>query len=62
MICNFGAIHVRIMHANFQAPSFTDEGGEWGDGPTQDLTPDPYTKYLNSSLASLRVDDQIQAI
>jgi len=28
LIGNFGAIYVRIMHANFQANSFTGEGGE----------------------------------
>jgi len=31
---DFGAIHVRIMHADFQAPSFNDMGGEWGDRQT----------------------------
>jgi len=30
-ISNFGAIRVRIMHANFQASSFTGVGGEWTD-------------------------------
>jgi len=28
LIGDFGAIHVRIMHANFQASSFTDVGRE----------------------------------
>jgi len=28
LICNFGAIRVRIMHSNFQASSFTSVGGE----------------------------------
>jgi len=28
LICNFGAIHARIMHASFQASSFTCVGGE----------------------------------
>jgi len=27
----FGAIHVRIIIANFKASSYTDVGGEWGD-------------------------------
>jgi len=30
LICNFGAVYVRIMHAYFQASSFTGVGGEWG--------------------------------
>jgi len=34
LICNFGAINVKIMHANFQASSFTGVGGEWGDRQT----------------------------
>jgi len=34
MIGNFGAIYVAIMHANFQASSFTGVGGEWGDRQT----------------------------
>jgi len=28
LICDFGATHVRIMHANFQASSFTGLGAE----------------------------------
>jgi len=28
LISNFGAIHVGIMHAKFQASSFTDVRGE----------------------------------
>jgi len=35
---NFWAISVRIMHANFQAFSFTGVGGEWGDIWTLDVT------------------------
>jgi len=27
LVGNFGAIHVRIMHANFQVSSFTGVGG-----------------------------------
>jgi len=34
LISNFGAIYVGIMHAKFQASSFTSVGGEWGDGDT----------------------------
>jgi len=50
LIRNFGAIHVGIVHAKFQASSFTSVGGEWGDRRTQDVMPDPYTKFLNFSL------------
>jgi len=39
---NLWAIHVRIMHANFQASSFTGVGGESGDIPRRDITPHPY--------------------
>jgi len=39
----FGAIHVGIMHANFQASSFTGVGGEWGDEHNRDVMPDTYT-------------------
>jgi len=45
LISNFGAIHVGIKRAKFQASSFTGVGGEWGDGGTCDITPDPYTKF-----------------
>jgi len=34
LIINFGAIHVRINYANFQASSFTGVGGGGGDRPT----------------------------
>jgi len=60
LIGNFGDIHVGIMHAKFQASSkvweenevasFTSVGGEWGGEHTQDITPDSYTKFLNSPL------------
>jgi len=50
MICNFGAIHVGIMQAKFQASSFTRVGGEYGDRCTRDIMPDPCTKFLNSPL------------
>jgi len=50
MIGNFGAIHVGIMHAKLQASSFTDVGGEWGDGRMCDIAPNPYTKFLKSPL------------
>jgi len=39
LIGNFWAIHVRVMHANFQASSLIGVGGEWGDRP-----------FLNGSL------------
>jgi len=32
LINNFGAIHVGIMYAKFQASSFTGVGGKWDDG------------------------------
>jgi len=32
LVGNFGAIHVRNMHANFQASSSTGKGGGRGDG------------------------------
>jgi len=44
---NFEAIIVGIMHAKFQVSSFTGMRGEWGDGHTCDVMPDPYTKFLN---------------
>jgi len=50
MDSNFWAIHVRIMHANFKASSLAAMGGEWGDGRTLDVMPNPYTKFLNSPL------------
>jgi len=50
LISNFGAIYVGIMHDKFQASSFTGVGGEWGGRCTRDVTPDPYTKFLNSLL------------
>jgi len=31
LIGNLRAIHIRIMHANFQASTFTGGGGEWDD-------------------------------
>jgi len=31
LVCNFGAIYLRIMHAKSQASSSTGVGGEWGD-------------------------------
>jgi len=52
LISNFGAIHVGIMHAKFQAFSFTGVGGEWGDRLMHDITPDLYTKFLNSPFPS----------
>jgi len=48
---DFEAIYVRTMHVNFQASSFTGVGGEWSDIRTCDITPCPYTKFLNSPLA-----------
>jgi len=48
---------VRIMHANFQASSFTGVGVEWGDRLAHMLRQDPYTKFLNFSLASLGMDN-----
>jgi len=50
LIGNFGAIHVLTMHAKFQASSLTGVGWEWGDRRIWDVAPDPYTKFLNSSL------------
>jgi len=50
LIYNFGAIHVGILYAKFQASSFTAVGGEWGDERTLDVTPDPFTKLLNFPL------------
>jgi len=40
------------MHVNYQASSFTCVGGEWRDVQMRDVTPHPYTKFLNSPLAS----------
>jgi len=51
---NFGCIHAGIMHPNFQASSFTGVGGELGDRRMREVTPQPYTKFLNSPFASLR--------
>jgi len=31
LVSNFGAIYVRIMHANFQASRFIGVGGEYGE-------------------------------
>jgi len=50
LISNFGVILVRIMHAKFHLSLFNGVEGELGDRRTQDITPDPYTKSLNSSL------------
>jgi len=47
---NFGAIRVEIMHANFQASSFTGAGGGGGDRHTRDSTTNRFTKILNSPL------------
>jgi len=41
----FGAVHVGIMHAKFQASSFSCVGREWGDWCTHDVTPDPWFLY-----------------
>jgi len=46
----FWALYVRIVRANFQASSFIGVRGEWGDGRMHDIKPDPYKKFLNSSL------------
>jgi len=48
LIGSFRAIYVVIVYAKLQASSFTGVGGEWGDGHMRDVTPDPYTKFLNS--------------
>jgi len=45
LVSNFGAILVGIMHANFQASSFTGVGGGGVDGQTRNVMPDPYTKF-----------------
>jgi len=39
-----------IMHAKFQASNFIGVGEEWGDRGKRDITPQPYTKFLNSPL------------
>jgi len=44
----FWAIYVRIMLAIFQPSSFKTVGGDRGDIQTRDVTPHPYTKFLNS--------------
>jgi len=52
----FGAIYVRIMHANFQAFSSTGVGEGGGDrrkdghGTSGHFWLNPYTKFLNSPL------------
>jgi len=48
------------MHANFQASSFTCVGGEWSDGHMCDITPDPYTKFLNSPFALVGINNPFQ--
>jgi len=65
LIDNFRAIHVRIMHANFQVSSFTGVGGEWGGRQmdTGHQGREHYTEFLNSSLTSLGMDkDSKQAM
>jgi len=59
LVNNFGVIHVRIMHANFQVSSFTGVGGggvgdrrKDGQGTSRCFWPDPYTEFLNSPFAS----------
>jgi len=42
---NFGAFHVRIMHAKFQALLVWEENEV--NGCMRDVTPDPYTKFIN---------------
>jgi len=52
------------MHAKFQASNLTGVGGEEGDGRTQDVTPDPFTKFMNSLLrfASEGINNLLQSV
>jgi len=54
LIDYFGAIHVGIIHAKFQASSFTSVRRKWGDVRRRDVMPNPYTKFPNSPLRFAR--------
>jgi len=60
LVDSFWAIYVGNMHANFQVSSSTCVGREWGDirkdGRHANFWPNPYSKILNSPLASLGRD------